>query len=511
MRLTELPIELIASVLGFLDCPTLLKASQTNHQLHDVVRQDPSLRYAIELYADGLADNGTSNMLFSDRIEMLARRRKAWRTLNWEHAHLPKYSGFCTAYELVSGVFMKNLDPCQDLAELHEMRAMGWQPRDFAIDPTQDLGIFLRIVENHTQVIVLHLLTVSTSKRHPQAQSPAIFYTIPSVGRLPIESAFLQIAGDVVALFTLGDHDSHRLLAWNWTTGSLLFDIDSNWSELPHSLRPKQPVLGKSIVDFAFLTERSFVLSDRGSPGSLNVCVFDGLNPGEPHCVASLLLPPLAEGVEVLEVGAAGSDERPFSTDHQARIHLVHITYVSKERVSYRVLLVVHHRIYLKCLEDYRRTGTYTAVPWEQWGPANSRLIGSGERLPRFPWLRYVHGTKLVLPAVSIRVLDFCRGACRGVGPSATACESVAPFDAEYDAPFACSKPSITRCMWIFAKDVITSLPYFAVSKSVPFALHALLMDEDRILGIKDISEVTPPSPLTITREDTSGLHLFCI
>lgn len=114
----------------------------------------------MELYSDNILDIAPLFPLHtSDRLDLLFRRRKAWQTLDWKHSQLPSFSGVCTAYELVSGVFMQNLrqklsiltfpskPEVMDLQEQQKRRDLDWHARDFAIDPTQDLAIFLRIFD----------------------------------------------------------------------------------------------------------------------------------------------------------------------------------------------------------------------------------------------------------------------------------------------------------------------------------------------------------------------------
>lgn len=229
---------------------------------------------------------------------------------------------------------------------------------------------------------------------------------MPTLVTLPIDGAFMQIASDIIILFAFGANDSNRLLAWNWITGTLLFDIDSNWSTLSFPLKPKLPLLTKSILDFAWLTPRSFLLSDRDSGGSLNVCMFDsGVQPGEPRCIAALLMPDVCEGVEVLElnthsnalIGGTPPGEGIWTADQDSRIHVIHITYstgrASQNQTSWKVLMVVHQRVFLRCLAEYGepRSGKDAGVPripWEQWGPSCCRIIGTGDSVPPFAWLR---------------------------------------------------------------------------------------------------------------------------
>jgi hypothetical protein len=107
--------------------------------------------YTVQLHLDGLEDGGmlTSS---SDSIETILRRRQAWRSLDGkEPLTCQTRRGY--AEELVGGAFASMTKdyleiiylPAAGNFEAHrlELPLMGISAREFTMDPTQDLLVFL--------------------------------------------------------------------------------------------------------------------------------------------------------------------------------------------------------------------------------------------------------------------------------------------------------------------------------------------------------------------------------
>ena len=151
----------------------------------------------------------------------------------------------CQAYELVGGVFAKampnpekNLEPDHRNTNYHirrmrfinlptaehppdtwEIEDVGFDIRDFAIDPGQDLLVLLQhetSTHGHPyflQGIHIHFRTMSENVGHPLAAHRDVFCHAPHF----LSGAEIQIADDVVSVQT-----RQKLLIWNWKTGILL-------------------------------------------------------------------------------------------------------------------------------------------------------------------------------------------------------------------------------------------------------------------------------------------------
>lgn len=109
-----------------------------------------------------MIDGPPSSVSPAERLKVLLERRKAWSLLDWKKEVISPMEGACQAYELVGGVFAKSMipGPFHNLTEIHPQFTTSWLPsssdegrtmqidldivaRDFAMDPSQDLIIFL--------------------------------------------------------------------------------------------------------------------------------------------------------------------------------------------------------------------------------------------------------------------------------------------------------------------------------------------------------------------------------
>lgn len=129
--------------------------------LLDVIEETMILKYQIELYADGLVDREGCELPIAERLSELRIRRQAWKEINWERQRFPLIPGSWNAYELVDGIFSKTLNSIGDNTARGIMFAslpsrydttgslilyedLGITFRDFAMDPTQDLIVYMQ-------------------------------------------------------------------------------------------------------------------------------------------------------------------------------------------------------------------------------------------------------------------------------------------------------------------------------------------------------------------------------
>jgi hypothetical protein len=126
------------------------------------------MQYIIDLGANGM--EATSYMLpHADLLQKLRDRLKAWEQLDRENFRVIPSGDFgeCRAYELVAGTFStsngSNLFVIWLPSATHDGRVLhretiGLSVRDFAIDPTEDIIVFL---EDGSKFVIFTLLVVS--------------------------------------------------------------------------------------------------------------------------------------------------------------------------------------------------------------------------------------------------------------------------------------------------------------------------------------------------------------
>jgi hypothetical protein len=189
------------------------------------------------------------------------------------------------------------------------------------------------------------------------------------------------------------------------------------------------------ISSFSFLSPRHFVVSRYGRnenpslPSFAQLEVYDFLarrSEGStiPHLQRTYELPSLRRGCAVNYMITRSDPSpssfsqdfascgRPFYTAQTSRLLVVSIN-CGGDVLSY--VLFVHHSSLLKGLETESELED-VVVPWENWGPTETRLIRTEFNEPS--WVCYVHGTRYVrlglvgviatgIPSCRLQVLDF--------------------------------------------------------------------------------------------------------
>lgn len=141
--------------------------------------------------------------------------------------------------------------------------------------------------------------------------------------------------------------------------------------------------------DFRFLSSRSYFVvhanlqvpeGETLEDGRLEIFTFAGEGTNYPTLVATLGLPELnpdgyIDSMQIL-VGpscAKAMSGAPFSKSNESRICMISISY----NEVHWIRLLVHRRSLHQYVLDYMRekTTVATIVPWDQWGPQNSRML----------------------------------------------------------------------------------------------------------------------------------------
>ncbi|KZT66482.1 hypothetical protein DAEQUDRAFT_674869 [Daedalea quercina L-15889] len=496
-RMLCLPVEIIVPILGGLAYRDLLTCRLVCRAFNDVIKNSLELQYKIELAADGLVDGTGVTLTTAERLALLLDRRKRWRVLDWTSRSAVSVPGACQAYELVDGVFAKSMSGSHLYGPgSHHLNAtwlptrsqparslvredIGVATRDFAIDPSQDL-IALVDADNgelSQTRIKIYLRTISKNARHPRAALPELVSPIP----FDLGSSFIQIVDDVVGMFFWVHGPG--LIIWNWHTAQVI--VKRTNERMP-----------PGTWDFSFLSSRAYMLTATTGAGAIELYSFGGradadADGGADTSVhaATLRLPPLRAGHEphhfathsgpFVRYDAPG---RPFSTARENRVHLMSLHYGER---GPRFHMFVLNRFLTSFLppEGARGARPWSAHDWSEWGPANTRFL---EHNVNFQWLRYVHGSRVVLPPFlttwpvldsTLCVLDF------NVHPKRWD-DVVLPEIPGTSYQFV-TDPSTVLAGTVFQDDVVTSLPYSASTRSGKFHYSGFMIDDERIIGMK--------------------------
>ncbi|KAJ6535131.1 hypothetical protein B0H19DRAFT_1185057 [Mycena capillaripes] len=482
VSLRDIPPELLTEILGFLDAKTVLLSSSVCKSWHETVWSSPELQYTIELWVDGMVRGPSGWLTSSETLEALYKHRRAWQSLEWKSKTTVAAESLRSShtYELAGGVFAqgpnflaislaKIVDEPENARVNHDIGDYEVDDfQDLAIDPTQDLVAFLHMTPGEPRARV-HLHTISSHQSHPLAAIPCLLFALERDATMPLS---IQIVDDIIGIF-IGEPSS--LTIFNWRSGITIAT----------TIIEEQPF---SVADFKFLSSRSYLLVHGFDPaqpsGLIKIFTFEGTCPNSPIHVATLQLPELFPArrisLTLIQTGpfcANPISGTPFSKSNDRRIFVFVIDYGGTPELQYR--LVVRHRYLHGYVLDHVRRGqgrtdSATVVPWEEWGPRNSRM------LPMEDLIRngHVHGERVAVPCENprlVQVLDF------GVIPG----RASAARDTGTELHLASSTLEV---IGIFRKAVTTSLPYRSTLCSLDDEYDLLLMDQDRIIGI-DLTE----------------------
>ncbi|KAF8198205.1 hypothetical protein K438DRAFT_1824018 [Mycena galopus ATCC 62051] len=468
--ITSLPVEILLGIFYFLDVKAVLRCCSVCRLWQETVESSVELKYIIELWADGLVPSYRNSLSPVEKLDQLHKWRRAWQSLDWTSQSVFQIGPNPRAYELVGGVFAQHitwpesdftairLPTAETRAQISSQKSIGVESLDFAMDPTQDLVVFLHQNPERGNFECRSLSTLAT---HPLAFSPRLSFDL---GDGPLRRIFLQVADDVVGLLfrTTFEHRL-RLIIINWRTGAALVDLAS-------------PELPPAVSDFALLSPRTYILgslhdSRHQDAGGLHIFTFAGTHSDHPTHVATLQLPTiqLHRQLEriIMHSGpfcALPIKESLFSKSNDRRICVISLQYNRFEQYT----LYVHHRHFEKYLGNNRE---YLIIPWDEWGNENSRLLPG----KRFFWLRYVHGERVVCPVDSahpkrVEVLDF----------------GLTPSRAGFEDRLVTSEPSTVCNAALFENDITTSLPYRRVSRHMDDQHYLFMIDQNRLIAVNE-------------------------
>ncbi|KAJ7666632.1 hypothetical protein DFH06DRAFT_1184348 [Mycena polygramma] len=473
----RLPLEMLLEILYFLDGKSISRCCLVCRLWREAVEASTELKYALELWADGLVPGYPDRLSPMEKLQKLYRWRRAWENIDWTSRTVLPIGPDPRAYELVGGVFaLQNTWPESDFTTMQLPSAesgaristapnVGVASLDFAMDPTQDLVVFLH--QYPEEVGNFECRTLSTLQPHPLALTPRLSFALRDDH---FRRIFLQVADDIVGLLfrTSSESGFLRLVLFNWRTGETLTDIVGQ--QFP-----------PFISDFALLFPRAYILACAtdgkygGRPigtGEIHIHTFDGTRRNHPVHVATLQLPQIHSNRcldrIIAHSGPFCANPLPaaqFSKSNDKRICVISLVYDEEEYYT----LYVHHRYLEKLLLN---KGAPLTIPWDDWGPRNSRMLRGRHRF----WLRYVHGERVVCPVnpsypTRVEILDF------GITPSRPGVDSTSIM----------GPSTIPKFGNVFRADVTTSLPYRRVFRDLGDRHLLFLIDQDRLIGVNDL------------------------
>ncbi|KZT05998.1 uncharacterized protein LAESUDRAFT_680684 [Laetiporus sulphureus 93-53] len=496
----SLPTELIIHILACLDYKSILRCRTVCHLFDDLVKTAALLQYKVDLAVAGMEDGPPSIESPAERLQLLKKHQEAWRSLNFKDDKIiPMLKG--EVWELYGGVLaqarssntlsFRQLPSIMRGIEEKEwvVEAMGFEIRDFTMDPSQDLLVVIQKPSRDSESIHVHLRVLATGAFHPAAPHPATLSHSPQGDQYSYE---IQVSLDFLGiLFVCEDRVHHELVIWNWKTGA-------------HQLW----VTGRDIRSFAFLSERHVVLGLASLPmhEDEHEDEVETLNEPELRVIDILHVPagqvelkdapficsfhyprllplviPLAFSIR--SDPAPGWKPRndlqvPFFTARDNRLLVMTFWVADLEQVHTIVLYALSSNLmsYVNSLEDASRLH----LLWDQWGPDSSRIMKAPGRHSTV-WVCYVFGTKFissdrhnVLTVYDFNLLPAKRQVAKGYSES----EAII---------YPANESSRISGGDIFRYDVTSRLPYSTQTLKPPLAkgpgdFEAVMLSEDSLI-----------------------------
>ncbi|KAJ2924480.1 hypothetical protein H1R20_g12609, partial [Candolleomyces eurysporus] len=247
--------------------------------------------------------------------------------------------------------------------------------------------------------------------------------------------------------------------------------------------------------EFSFVSPTLFhVMMLANGVGSIDLYSINpaSITPAGFTYVASLLLPPVNQGVEIVPVRYNESLQTNGSPNHFGTSHLsvLQIKYTTQFGFysSEQFQLVVPTSVFIDYWNESQSgtLGLSTTVQWNNWGPSKTRWIPGRPLIPQSLfdsrpenlWTRYLCGQRvLALPSESpgIEVLDF------DFDPTSPPVNLDPGLQQDI-----CIDSTVIPAGNVFSDDVISSLPYIKSTwrgaLNEDFAGFAI--DEERIIAI---------------------------
>ncbi|KAF8880301.1 hypothetical protein BD779DRAFT_1549491 [Infundibulicybe gibba] len=500
-----LPTEILIRALSFLPGVDLESCKFISRNVRDIIDNSALLRYIIATDLARVEDNPHSNLSISEKYTTLVQRELSWRRFQPDFVQSidVDYHPMSEVYDFTDGVYF--IVPF-NRPWLHYLglstvssRALAWSHIQIGSHHTM-IDMATAIYENDLIAIVtrspnpdlrrmfrleLNFWSFRTGNIHPLASQPTILIELTS---LLYPSTSFEIMGDLLAL-TVTHHDSEVKLddlvsVWNWKTGTPLIRVNA-----PYKTHPSVTFLTEDILLVPNNAQDTFefwrIPSSSGD---------DMSNP-----IHAIALPPLTIGAWISSVSCRGEPtplrlspslnfDRPFRTSPQQNIIIFYICTESVFIDSFSLTLVVHRHSLVdlinKHLPQVSPEDIQQPLPWESWGPSIARWFVSNGTSTR--WITRSAGQRFVsIPSAAaqspcpITVYDF--NPCN-VAKMKNYLENRPNPNMFYNDR---EEELGGDAVYIFETPVRSALPYCGTRSERAYDYDGVLMDEERLLGIK--------------------------
>ncbi|KAH9974184.1 hypothetical protein BJV74DRAFT_798906 [Russula compacta] len=252
-NLLSLPEEIILKILAEGDYRAILACKCTCRRIHHIISGSISLRYSVELAANGMQHGSCFSLGKIQCLEMLAAYEAAWRTLSWsDNASVDMLVGWGPPISVsgnVIGFGSKPDVPRKELlllrtpSKLRNVTMKSWRLQlpydvhDVCMDSSQDLLIY------YTGVKSFHVCSLLSGGTHPLAQHIGVFNATSS-WRYRVGS--MRICGDN---FAVASEQGLYISVWNWKSGEHISDFTASLQSSVFTFLDNYRILFPSLID----------------------------------------------------------------------------------------------------------------------------------------------------------------------------------------------------------------------------------------------------------------------
>ncbi|KAF8880303.1 hypothetical protein BD779DRAFT_1549510, partial [Infundibulicybe gibba] len=505
--LYALPTEVLTRVLSFLPRIDLESCKLVNCDVRNIINNSALLRYIIAADLAGVEDNPHSNLSISEKYTTLVQRELSWRRFQPDFVQSINVDyPMSGIYDFTNGVYFAAASNRPrlhylELPTVSSQTPIMWSHIQVDTHCHTIIDMAIAIYESDLITIItsspdpsldamfrleLNFRSFRTGNIHPLASQPTILIELTS---RPNPSASVEIVGDFVALAMTHYDDENepddQVSVWNWKTGALLIRVNASFGTHPSVMFLTEDILlVPNTVEEVFEFWRiSSSLEDRVS--LINI----------------IALPTLIYGMLIFGIGCRGEPtppglrsslnfDRPFRTSSQQAIIIFHM-YIHSFLVPdsrFNLTLVVHRHSLVDLINKHppllsSEGHIQQPVPWESWGPSLARWFVSNETSTR--WITRSAGQRFASIS-STAARHPCPITIYDFNPHNVAkMKSYLEHNPNPNMFYVDGEEELEDEGGIFKDPVRSALPYCGTRSEGTHEYNAVLMDEERLLGIK--------------------------
>ncbi|KAI0294024.1 hypothetical protein B0F90DRAFT_1821617 [Multifurca ochricompacta] len=508
--LLDIPLELISSILLYLSPHDIISCGGTCRALYDLCG-DTALRYLVQMERSGVSDDLFRGLSFPERLSLLKKREEAWMVLDFQKTVQISVPFDSTGiYDFTGGAFLLGTRlynasrrptvgysyvPLPSLSEAQDQK-LKWvgtslesQVLDVGLAVHEHDLIAALIAKADTDnpvdrnlTLQIRLLRFSTGQPHPLAEQPIIYIATKSL-LLGHCNVLIEIVGDFLALLITfpwarsesedmfflvrwKKGEAHCLRSFEWGAYAYFSFLSHDTLVIPNLIHNMLEVV-RIVVDeddnipllVPLLSRRTESLRLRSDAIVLfNLLIEDArLHPGQLHF----------------------PETRPFTFIVHRRALIAHVPPAQRACAPFRSI---------------KPAPPPVKVPWSGWGVVATRWFEGDPASMR--WITTTAGQRAVTMdeggPTPIRVRDFNPYTVRAVRQ----CRDVEgePGDWEELLPngnwqILRVEESVLPAGAMFKEDVRSALPYVETVTRERYRYEGVLIDEERILGLKTSHE----------------------